>query len=111
MIKYRNLILTISTFALFLLLSVPVLAQSIPSLSDKYDDRSDIGQYSTSNSSLGTDARMQNNPALVNTTSPSGVNTTPSTVYSSSPTEVHPSNPAGVDQTNPTGGTGGSSGY
>ena len=105
----RNLILAISTFVLFILLSVRVFAQSTSS--DKYDDRRDIGNKSQPSSPPTTGAEMQNNPALINPTSPSGVKTTPSTVKPSSPDGTNPLNPAGVDQSSPTGGTGGSTGY
>ena len=107
MIKY--LMLSIYTFSLFILLSIPI-AQSASSDEEKYDERRDIGQKSQQTSPT-TGAEMQNNPALVDSTSPSGVKTAPSTVNPSSPDGVNPLNPAGVDQSSPTGGTGGSTGY
>ena len=58
----RNLILAISTFVLFILLSVPVFAQSTSS--DKYDDRRDIGNKSQPSSPPTTGAEMQNNLPL-----------------------------------------------
>ncbi len=66
----RKSTLTIFAFMIFLMMSVPVLAQS--NTSEQYDDRRDIGKNSRPNSQTG--AEMQNNPAIVNPRDPSGVN-------------------------------------
>lgn len=109
MINCKNLILTIFTFVLFLL-SVPIWAQSASS-DGRYDDRRDIGGKSRPDPPPA-DARMLNNPALINSENPSGAKTAPpSTINPPSPDGTSPLNPAGVDQGSPTGGTGGSTGY
>ena len=58
----RKLILAILTAVLFLLLSVPVLAESTSSI--KYDDRKDIGLKSQPSSP--TSVEMHNNLPAVN---------------------------------------------
>ena len=78
----RNPTLTIFAFMIFLLLSVPVLAQSHSP--DLIDDRKNIGQNSMPNSQTG--AEMQNNPAVVRPNNPAMVN---------------PSDPTGVNSNTP----------
>ena len=100
----RNSTLIIFTFMIFLLLSVPVLAQS--NSSDKYDDWKDIGLNSNPNSQSG--AEMQNNPAVVRPNNPAMVNPSdPTRVNSNTPSStgippsisspgMNPKNPSNV---------------
>lgn len=78
----RNSALTTLTLMIFLMISVPALAQ--PHSPDLIDDRNELDQNSKPNSQTGTE--MQNNPAVVRPNNPAMVN---------------PSDPTGVNSNTP----------